>query len=725
MSLEILVDKNKTNKNITGTLKEIETLATKSGLKIKLEPIVDTEPIKQVGKEVKQVNKEIKNIDADGNLRSMMTEFQTAAHKTTAELKKANKETGELELSGLKVVTNYKAAAAEAAKLSATQEKLRRQGQEFSKNQAVNLDKYIQKYSYGDTSELKKLQQELSKGGNFQSLDQIPQKIAGYRRQIASALIDVRNSHSLNLSSINKEISKETELQSLKDKFNARNASEIDYQIKKRELEAMQFSKQLQAQMKEVANLQANQENAFILNQKRMKTTSDFKTFLSDNPKIVRDNIQEVNRLFQAIDQVDSETDLRKVRAEVGAFKSEMKSLGLTGRTVFGKLVNSLKKFATWLGVGNVIMMAISSVKKMYANIVDLDREMTDLKKVTSETDSTYRNFLKGAASDAKKLGAEITSIVSSTADFARLGFSMPDAQELAKSAVLYSNVGDMNIDESTEALISIMKGFNIEASRSVEVIDKLNEVGNSWSISSKGIGEGLKRSASALALAGNSLDESIALITSANVVIQDPSEAGNALKILSMRLRGMKGQLEQLGEESDNVTESISKIQTQILNLTHGKVNIFKDDGSFKSTYEIMQGIASAWKDISETDQADLLEIIAGKQRGNTIAGIITQFADAEGALESSLNSAGSAMAENDKYLDSIEGKAKVLSAAFQELSKNTIDSGLVKGFIDLNTALVEGTNKVGLFKVALTGFFTFLSSKAGRQYALLPQVA
>lgn len=75
-----------------------------------------------------------------------------------------------------------------------------------------------------------------------------------------------------------------------------------------------------------------------------------------------------------------------------------------------------------------------------------------------------------------------------------------------------------------------------------------------------------------------------------------------------------MKGELQELGEEVDDNVVSLSKMQTQILNLTKGKVNIFNDDGSFKSTYEIMQGISEIYDDLTETDQADLLEIIAGK---------------------------------------------------------------------------------------------------------------
>lgn len=76
---------------------------------------------------------------------------------------------------------------------------------------------------------------------------------------------------------------------------------------------------------------------------------------------------------------------------------------------------------------------------------------------------------------------------------------------------------------------------------------------------------------------------------------------------------RTMKGELEELGEESEGV-ENISKMQGQILNMTSGRVNIFKDNGEFKSTYEIMDGIAEIYDDLSDPNKASLLETIAGK---------------------------------------------------------------------------------------------------------------
>lgn len=76
---------------------------------------------------------------------------------------------------------------------------------------------------------------------------------------------------------------------------------------------------------------------------------------------------------------------------------------------------------------------------------------------------------------------------------------------------------------------------------------------------------------------------------------------------------RTMKGELEELGEETEGV-ENISKMQGQILNMTKGKVNIFDDLGNFRSTYDIVKDIADVYYELSSTDQASLLETIAGK---------------------------------------------------------------------------------------------------------------
>ena len=161
-------------------------------------------------------------------------------------------------------------------------------------------------------------------------------------------------------------------------------------------------------------------------------------------------------------------------------------------------------------------------------------------------------------------------------------------------------------------------------------------------------------------------------------------------MKTLSLRLRGMKGELEELGEETEGV-ENISKMQGQILNMTKGKVNIFDDAGNFKSTYDIMKGIAEVYDDLSSTDQADLLETIAGKNRANDVAALISNFDTAIKMVDTAENSFGSAAGENEKYLDSLQGRIDVMTASLQALSVSTLDSDFLKGGVSAITGFLD----------------------------------
>ena len=161
----------------------------------------------------------------------------------------------------------------------------------------------------------------------------------------------------------------------------------------------------------------------------------------------------------------------------------------------------------------------------MVTAVIDVDTAMTELRKVTNETEATYSQFLNTATTRAKELGATVSDTVTATADFARLGYNIDEASQLADAAIVYKNVGDgiEDISEASESIISTMQAFGIAAEDSMLVVDKFNEVGNNFAISSQGIGEALLRSASALAAGNNTLDESIALITTANTIVQNP----------------------------------------------------------------------------------------------------------------------------------------------------------------------------------------------------------
>src|SRR5206468_345861 len=114
-------------------------------------------------------------------------------------------------------------------------------------------------------------------------------------------------------------------------------------------------------------------------------------------------------------------------------------------------------------------------------------------------------------------------------------------------------------------------------------------------------------------------------------------------------------------------------------------------------------------------------LELVAGKLQGNIAASIITNFKDAQGALNTALNSTGSATKENEAYLNSIQGKLAQFKNSLTGLWTSTISSNLIKGIVDMGTSIVtllsNITNSVGAVPTtigALTAAFLLFSNTA-----------
>ena len=201
----------------------------------------------------------------------------------------------------------------------------------------------------------------------------------------------------------------------------------------------------------------------------------------------------------------DANTQWAQFRTEARSAGVEIDSFGAKLERTFGSRIRSATA-----GMGVFALQGV--VRDIVTNARDVDTAMTELKKVTNETDATYTQFLDNAGTRAQNLGATLQETVSATADFGRLGYDIEDATKLADNALIYQNVGDDidNIDEASKALISTMQGFNIQADDSAQIVDKFNEVANNYASSAGDIGQITQRSAAAMSAAGNSLDQTI-----------------------------------------------------------------------------------------------------------------------------------------------------------------------------------------------------------------------
>ena len=612
---------------------------------------------------------------------------------------------------------------------------------------AISLNKQIGKLSINPvpinvTLNTRDIQEQINTLRNqIQSLNNIQVNIGGNNngnggRNAQRGINDVTRAYQ-NLLNIQSRInSKELALDKLDTTKNQREIIELTTQINNLYQKYQSLYNLFNGQFSNVQidrlnrNFDVSREKIELLNKKLADTKENFAvsfdldkqnallgidTWLKDNSAAAKRFGEQIDNLRAKINACDNKTDLNNLKKEFKALQKEVKTLGLNTQTYFDKFKAQMSKLGVYYSASAIFMHATQGLREMYDNVVLIDTAMTELIKVTNETDKAYSNFLDNVGDKAQKIGTTVDGLISSTADFARLGYSLKDAQELAEVANIYAVVGDEidSVDQATESLISTLTAFGDEVD-AMGIVDKFNEIGNNFAISSGGIGEALKRSASSLAAANNTLDESIALITAANTVVQDPESVGTAFKTISMRIRGARTELEAAGLETEGMAESTAKMRDEIMALTG--VDIMLDENTFKGTYEILDEIAEKWGDLSDIQQASVTELIAGKRQGNIVSALMENFDIAESALEKSLKSEGSALEEHAKWMESLQAHLNELKDAFQDLSKTVLNSDLLKvgisfitGLINLLNALIKTLGGIGSLSAIFTIFTIF----------------
>lgn len=459
------------------------------------------------------------------------------------------------------------------------------------------------------------------------------------------------------------------------------------------------------AAAKAEASAQKEAAAAMQLRSKANNLSMSMDVWLQKNSKAAKTFGGQIRSLQMELKSCDA-TRLSGIQSEFKTITMQAESAGKTGMDMTSRLKMQFTRLSSYFGAASVMLAGVQTLKEGFQNVLDVDTKLTELYRVTDLTSSQYSDVYDTLTSSAQKYGATLTDLISQTADWSRAGFSDPDtAARLSEITSVYQHIADLDAKTSMENLLTAYKGFEPQlkkqfggdaAAAAEHIADVYNEIDNNYATTAADIGEAVKRSASALSLAGNSLEETAGMVTGITEVTQDPEKAGNSLKILSMRLRGMKGELQDLGEETDENVENLSQMQGKVLNLTHGKVNIFDNTGDFKSTYEIMQGIADIYDDLTDSDKADLLETIAGKNRANEVAALIQNWDRVAAATESAENSAGSAMAEQEKYANSLQGRLNSLTSSLQTISNTALDSGFLKGLVSGATEAINILNKV-----------------------------
>lgn len=352
------------------------------------------------------------------------------------------------------------------------------------------------------------------------------------------------------------------------------------------------------------------------------------------------------------------------------------------------KLRQAWKKLIDQVFSSKTMKYVWKQLRQMAVEVVEVNSAMAELKRTSNASASQIGKYFEEAAAGAKKYGTSVSGLIHAAAEWSRLGYGLPDAKKLAEAAALFANIGGIDAGTANAALSSTLQGFQMTADEALRVLDSFHEVAATEAIDSAGIAAALQQSASAMHAAGNTLEETIGLITAANAIGRDPGSIGTAYETISMRIRGAKAEMEKLGLETDGMAGSTAALQREIMALSG--VNVMKGADTLKSTYQILDELAVKWKDLTDVQRTAVAQLIAGGGQGSFFPDLMEHFETARRAADTAVHSTGSALEAQKEYEQGIQYSLDRLEASFQTFANHLLDSSFIKGIVDFGNQII-----------------------------------
>lgn len=443
---------------------------------------------------------------------------------------------------------------------------------------------------------------------------------------------------------------------------------------------------------------------------------------------------QELRQLSDLpMDQVPN--SLAKIKAEVNGMKSAFGGLNTATKEsnkFFSELYHSFSTF----GLANILADGLqSAIRGIKETVIDLDNSFRDLMKVAPDTFKGTSEELNQLKNDAISAGIEVARSSNDIIDGTSKAFSMgiknvKDALEYSKQAAQFANVADLDQESANSYLASITAAYGGAAnalkplqgelkktgeaySSLTKFADLANYAGNNFSLTSADVGDALSRSASILNSLGTSMEDSVALIIGIEEIVKNSQKTGTSLKAIATNLSAVKTSLKDGSITANKTNKAFKEL---------AGIDIWnKQTGEIKSTIDVLSELSTKWDDLTTAEKAALSESLGGKEHINSVIGLMDNWEQVvkfqqdykAGLMENS------AKIENDKFVDSIEGRLVRLSEEFKKLTTTLVTTDMFKSlvtgaadFLSILNNIVSAFDKVGMGTPLLMGTFSSLFS-------------
>lgn len=546
---------------------------------------------------------------------------------------------------------------------------------------AFSIDdiKQLETYFRLARTEYQTFNAEISKGTHASSLEAMKNNLETLPQDIA--LIEAR------FNSIKVPDNVKTQIEELKSSMESINTISDPQEKIAKYNEFVTSLKNLQKQYQVTAQEQRNLSADTSTMQGASALTNKIVIWMGQNRQAAAQYDSELKQIISDLQNCNNKADFSKLQRQFNNIALQVKSSGSLYTGFFNGLKSGIKdafeNILRYQLAYKVIDQVISGFKSMVNAVADLDKKLTEFNKVADLTSDKLLEFSDRAFDAADEVGRTGSDMIEAATEFKRAGFSLEDSLDMGKSALLMTNVADgiTQTSDAASTLIAVLKGFNINESDIVTIVDKMNSVSNQSPVGFDNLADGLERVSGTMNQAGNSIDETIGLLTGGYSQLRNMEKVSTGLITISQRLRAIDEDGDEINGLSAELSESFGKIG----------VAIEDSNGDLRSTYDILSDYAKIYPQLTSEQKQYYAELASGKRQVNVFNAIVQQMADVDKAIEQSKDSLGSAANENEIYRQSVEGLQNELKNEFQSVSKKVISSDWIKDVLSGATDLLK----------------------------------
>ena len=381
--------------------------------------------------------------------------------------------------------------------------------------------------------------------------------------------------------------------------------------------------------------------------------------------------------------------DIRKVGSLQGIDPATLRK---RFRQPLGKIKGDLGEFQKSMEASNARVIAFGASTALIAGVatalkgaakaaVDVERSLADINVILNASSKSLNTFGQNLFKIAKNTGQSFQVVAEAAGELARQGLGMQDTLQRTSDALILARLSGMDTVDAVNSLTAAVNSFTKSALTSTEIVNKLANVDAAFAVSSADLAEAIKRVGSSASDAGVSMDQLIAIVTTAQqTTARGGAVIGNSFKTIFTRLQrpAVLQQLESLGIATKDASGNILPLMG------------------------VLKGLAGTFDKLEDVQKSQIAELVGGVFQVNVLKAALSDLGQEYSvygrALETSISSTDEAIRRNELLNQTLSALINRTFVNLQNVGAQVGDIGFAPNAKDIMKSLNSGLEGVDL---------------------------